>query len=248
MWTQVAYEYDGSFAGFLTCVYDSYVHKEYPAAFSAPDDPRISLYPDRTVVTSEEHAKRVFASLGKKISPEARRMVAYGFLTCLPDRELVLYEFIRLGYEAGPSVTRRLTDDRVATLKNGIIHLQREVELLRGFVRFSEYDGLLAGEIKPKNRVLPLLKGHFCGRFGGENFVLYDRTHGQALFHRPGKSAILPVDSFRLGTPDEAELRYRALWRKFYDSIAIEGRYNPRLRMTHMPKRYWGTMTEFQKN
>ena len=28
--------------------------------------------------------------------------------------------------------------------------------------------------------------------------------------------------------------------------IAIEGRYNPKCRMTHMPKRYWNTMTEFQ--
>lgn len=248
MWTQVAYEYDGSFAGFLTCVYESYVHKEYPAAFSAPEDPRISIYPGRPVETSREHAQRVFASLGRKISPEARRMVAYGFLTCMPDRELLLFEFIRFGYETGPSVTRLLTDNRVASLKNGIIHLQREVELLRGFVRFSEYEGLLAGEIEPKNRVLPLLKGHFCGRFGDENFVLYDRTHREALFHKPGKAVILPVESFHLSSPDQAERRYRALWRKFYDTIAIEGRYNPKLRMTHMPKRYWGTMTEFQKD
>jgi probable DNA metabolism protein len=56
------------------------------------------------------------------------------------------------------------------------------------------------------------------------------------------------VDAFQPGAPGEAELYYRTLWRKFYDPIAIEGRYNPRLRMTHMPKRYWGTMTEFQKD
>ena len=34
--------------------------------------------------------------------------------------------------------------------------------------------------------------------------------------------------------------------RRFYDTIAIRERENPRCRMTHMPKRYWGTMTEFQ--
>ena len=26
-WPQVAYTYDGSFNGFLTCVYESYVHR-----------------------------------------------------------------------------------------------------------------------------------------------------------------------------------------------------------------------------
>ena len=44
----------------------------------------------------------------------------------------------------------------------------------------------------------------------------------------------------------EEELAFRALWRSFYRTISIEGRFNPRSRMTHMPKRYWGTMTEFQ--
>ena len=34
-WPQVAYTYDGSFNGFLTCVYESYVHRERAAAFSA---------------------------------------------------------------------------------------------------------------------------------------------------------------------------------------------------------------------
>lgn len=246
MWTQVAYVYDGSLSGFLTCIYESYVHKEYPAAFFAPEDPRISICPEREVITSEEHARRVFVSLRSKMSVEARRLVTYGFLTCLPDRELRLYEFIRFGYETGPSATRSLTDDRVSILMNAVRHLTGEVQLLKGFVRFSDYGKLLAGEIAPKNRVLPLLKGHFCVRFPGEVFVLYDRTHHEALFHQPGRTAILPVDTFRLDAPDQTELFYRRLWRRFYDTIAIEGRYNPKLRMTHMPKRYWGTMTEFQ--
>ena len=49
-----------------------------------------------------------------------------------------------------------------------------------------------------------------------------------------------------MAPPDEAEARYRLLWKRFYDTIAIRERENPRCRMTNMPKRYWGTMTEFQ--
>ena len=32
----------------------------------------------------------------------------------------------------------------------------------------------------------------------------------------------------------------------FMIRLAIRERENPRLRMSNMPKRYWGTMTEFQ--
>ncbi len=48
--------------------------------------------------------------------------------------------------------------------------------------------------------------------------------------------------------PAESEAAFRALWRRFYDTIAIKERENPRCRMSHMPKRYWGVMTEFQKD
>ncbi|WP_419185499.1 DUF4130 domain-containing protein [Clostridium phoceensis] len=41
-------------------------------------------------------------------------------------------------------------------------------------------------------------------------------------------------------------MTYRRLWRRFYDPTAIRERENPRCRMTNMPKRFWGTMTEFQ--
>ena len=125
-------------------------------------------------------------------------------------------------------------------------HLDGEVHLLKGFVRFSDFEGTLAGEIKPKNRVLPLLRPHFCDRMYNEVFLLYDRTHREALAHRPGQWAILPLDEFKMAAPSAQEAQYRRLWKRFYDTIEIKERHNPRLRMTNMPKRYWETMTEFQ--
>lgn len=49
-----------------------------------------------------------------------------------------------------------------------------------------------------------------------------------------------------MAAPDDAEAAYRRLWKRFYDTIAIRERYNPRCRRTQMPMRYWNTMTEFQ--
>lgn len=246
-WPRFAYEYDGSFAGFLTCVFEAYANKEEPACFLTHGDGRVTLWPERAVDTDDQKARRVYRSLDRSLGPQGRRLVIYGFLTCLEERELHLWDFLRLGYERGPAVNRDLTDPRVAVLGKAVQHLTREAHLFKGFTRFSDQDGVLAGEIEPKNRVLPLLRPHFAARYPGEKLVLYDRTHREALFCQRGQWAIVPLDQFSLAPPEERERDWRALWRRFYDTISIEGRYNPRCRMTQMPKRYWGTMTEFQR-
>ena len=246
-WPRFAYEYDGSFAGFLTCVFEAYAHKEEPACFLTHGDGRMTLWPERAVDTDEQKARRVYRSLERSMGAQGKRLVTYGFLTCLEERELILWDFLRLGYERGPSVVRDLTNPRVAALGKAVGHLTNEAHLLKGFTRFSDQDGVLAGEIQPQNRVLPLLRPHFAARYPGESLVLYDRTHREALFYQKGKWAIVPVERIELAPPRAGELDWRALWRRFYDTIAIEGRYNPKCRMTHMPKRYWGTMTEFQR-
>lgn len=247
-WTQVCYQYDGSFAGFLSCVFDSYVNREAPAEFRTPDDPCCSLYPLRTVEPDEAHAKRVYRSLSQKIGPRGQKAVARGFLTCLPHRELWLWRFIQMGYQRGPALLHDLTDPTVDTLRRAVLHLEHEAERYKGFARFSLLDGSLVGEIEPENRVLPLLMPHFCSRYPQESLLLHDRTHHEVLIHANGRRAILPVEDFCMGAADETELAYRRMWRSFYDTISIEGRYNPRCRMNHMPKRYWGLMTEFQSD
>ena len=247
-WSQVSCQYDGTYSGFLSCVFECYVNREEPVEFRTPEDMCCSLYPLRTVETDEAHAQRVYRSFDK-FGREGRRLAIRCFLTCLPDRELWLWRFLRLGYEQGAGAFRNLTDPTVDKVRKAVLHLEREAHLYTGFTRFSELDDVLVGEIEPKNQVLPLLRPHFCGRYPQERFVLHDRTHAQALFHRPGPDgwAILPVEDFRVGPAQEVELTYRKLWRTFYDTIAIEGRYNPRCRMTQMPKRYWAMMTEFQE-
>lgn len=242
---EMIYRYDGTFEGFLCCVFDSYVNKEYPSLFQDEAHIESSLFPARWVGTDLRHARRVLVSL-EKIDPYARELVVKGFLTSAPEKEKILYRFIRSLYVVGKPLLRRLSDEAVLPLLKAVRHLDGEVHLLKGFVRFSDFEGTLAGEIKPKNRVLPLLRPHFCDRMYNETFLLYDRTHGEALVHQPGKWAIVPLEEFKMAAPSVQEAQYRRLWKRFYDTIEIKERHNPRRRMSHMPKRYWETMTEFQ--
>ncbi len=244
-WREIIYQYDGSFDGLLSCIYESYTQKERPTAFLNDGDAELSLFDVRTVSTDRAHARRVYESF-RKISPETGPFLRKAFLTCLPDKEMAIYRFVVKLYREGAPYLSRLSDDDYQPLLRAVKHMSYEVEHLRGFLRFSVFDGMLGAEIEPKNRVLPLLRGHFCDRCYNESFFIYDRTHREALLYADGVSRIVPLDSFEMAAPNAEETAYRLLWKRFYDTIAIRERVNPKLRMTHMPKRYWGTMTEFQ--
>lgn len=239
----VIYQYDGSLDGFLCCVYESYVYKEAPAAFCCDEDP-LSLYEVRTVITQPAYSQRVSRGIAAR-SGKALAVVRRGFLTCLPDKELHLYAFIRKLLAEGPGFMRDLSDPARYPLYRAIRHMNGELEKLRGFVRFSDYSGVLGAEIEPKNRVLPLLRGHFCQRYANEQFFIYDRTHRELLLYANGRSRITQIENFQPVLPGEDELYFRSLWKQFFQSVAIRERENPRCQNTFMPKRYRGTMTEF---
>lgn len=241
----LVYQYDGSFEGFLTCVFESISSRENPLQI-AVDPPQSLLYRQRLIETDPEKAFRVYRSIGQKISPAAEEAVRHCFLSCLADKETALLEFLRLGYKAGGRVTDMLQDKWVHTVLQAAGGTAREAHLLKGFIRFSARGGTLAAVIGPKNFVLPLLAPHFAARLPEERFFIYDETHGAGLLYQPHTAKIFPVEDFRLPPPDAEEACFRNLWRRFYDTIAVEGRENPRCRMNMMPKRYWRYMTEFQ--
>ncbi len=243
--SDVIYRYDGSFEGLLCCVFESYDQKEVPAEIIAPDEYRAMLFQTREIVTDEQRAGRVLASIPEKLGKAALDFVQRAFLTCLPQKELYILQFLRLGYRHGSAVLDMLANDVVHKLHKAVMHLERESHLLTGFVRFSIANNALTAVIEPKNCVLPLLARHFSDRYREESFLIYDKTHGMALIYRPYRHMIIPIESLELPEPDAEELAFRELWRLFYETIGVEGRYNPKLRQNHMPKRYWKYLTEF---
>lgn len=118
-----------------------------------------------------------------------------------PKKSLAIYRFAAKLYREGKPLLQRLSDETYHPLLRAVRQLNGELEQYRGFVRFSDIGGVLAAEIEPKNRVLPLLRGHFCQRCHDETFFLYDRTHREALFYADGHSAIVPLEEFVMAPP-----------------------------------------------
>jgi probable DNA metabolism protein len=76
--------------------------------------------------------------------------------------------------------------------------------------------------------------------------MIYDATNKQALIYVNGHHKIIYVDDIELPPMDRNERRTRQLCKHFYDTVAIKERYNPKCRMSFMPKRVWGNLTEMQ--
>lgn len=132
--SEVMYQYDGTLDGFLCCVYESYVYKEIPAAFCCDEDP-LSLFEVRTVITQPAYSQRVSRGIASR-SPKALAVVRRSFLTCLPDKELHIYAFIRKLLAEGAGFMRDLSDPICYPLYKAIRHINGEVESCAGSCGF----------------------------------------------------------------------------------------------------------------
>ena len=241
----VSYIYDGTFEGFLCCVFKSVRGREMPLSITAQDAAALSLFESVHIVTDFQQSDTVKDAIEKKISPLCLKMANLAFLSCLEEKEMHILKYLKMGFKHGAKIDDMLADTTVLTIANAVRGICGEAHLLSGFIRFSDYDGVLVAVIEPKNRVLFRLSDHFCDRFNAERFIIYDKTHGEALVYRGGEGNIVPAKDIRLPAPGADELRFRAMWKRFYDTIGIKERYNPICRRGHMPMRFWQNMTEF---
>ncbi len=242
----IVYLYDGSLPGLFCCMHESVYTRELPFAIQPEGEAQMALFFRKRIATDLHKAVKVRTAVAEKISPRALELMQTVFCSCLADKEMALLRFALLAFAQGPKMLNMLAHPDVATLLEAEKHLLRERHLLTGFVRFSDCDGKLVSVISPKNFVLPFLAGHFADRFGNEAFAIYDKTHHTALLCQNGRTELIELQDAQMPEAGETEERYRALWRQFYKTIAIEDRYNPKCRMNHMPKRYWENMTEMQ--
>lgn len=243
----IAYLYDGGLKGFYSLVHESVYSGQLPLAVWRVEDMQPSLLPQRWIDTDEEKAARVRQAVRKKISPRAQELVESVFLTCLQEKEMPLLRFLLQGFRVGSPVTNMMQDADVATLLKAERHLGGEAHLLKGFIRFSDYEGKLVAAIRPKNFVLPFLVEHFVERYSQEDFLIYDRTNQAALIYEGRHVQIVPMEAMPEFETTDEELYYRELWKQFYHTIGIKSRENHKCRMTHMPKRYWAEMTEMKE-
>lgn len=240
--SDISYQYDGTFPGFLCCVFESFIRRELPAAVLSPEDGQLTLFGVRPIATDPARADRVYKGINKLGYPVKKRIMT-AFLNTDQGKDLTILRFAHLAFAKGPSAAQMLGDADCAAAFALERAVGNEAHLMREFIRFEERGDMLGAVIHPKHYVLPLLRAPFCSRLPDENFLIFDAVHGAALLRRGNDVQYLAMAHYD-PVPSEGETDWQVLWKRFFKALTIEGRRNERCQMTHCAKHFWRDMPE----
>lgn len=206
---------------------------------------------DETVLDlheDEPFARRVLAGFERAVTSVDTKRVIYACLSDDPQRGRAVLTFMRRGFDLRKPLCHHQTEPQVAPVFDLSRAVSCECERARQFVRFHRMEnGIYRARFEPRANVVPLVMGHFTARFNIQPFMIHDPLHGVVGFWDGTTTQLVQTDApgwgyDTYGNGDDAY--YQALWKRFYDCVAIESRTNPNLRRQLMPKRFWKNLPE----
>ncbi|MBE7033076.1 MAG: DNA metabolism protein [Ruminococcaceae bacterium] len=239
--SEICYIYDGSFDGLLTVIHTAVYSRVTPAFISTDKNLQISFNTRyREVKTNPSLAKRVYDAAYKKIGAFGMRRLYYVFLSCDPQKDILIYKYMMLGFKNGEIVNSALSDDTVSSAFQIAATVSRETEKFREFTRFSVMTwGVQYAKIAPNNNILPILMPFFIKRLKIIPFVLHDVTHNLCGVYDTKEWHISSSEGLRPPEKSDREEEVEKLWKVFFDSVAIKERENTKLQKQNMPSRYF---------
>ncbi len=248
-------QYDGTFDGLLSVVFECYNLKLVPTSIYQLDAVLKDLFAQQNPIpipTSKEQAERVMDGIKRYGGKEAFMDIYKTFLSEDPHREMVIYEYLRLLFSAKKPINGHYHEDAVMRVSQLVRQMGREIHRMHAFVRFQELaDGLYFAPIEPDFDVLPLAYQHFRDRYAAMQWCIYDikRNYGMLYDGEKVERVVLDNETFssiQLPTEllSEKELAYQQLWKDYFKSTNIVERKNLKLHLRHVPTRYWKYLTE----
>jgi probable DNA metabolism protein len=253
---EVQLVYDGTYEGLLTVVFECYRLKLTPTEIQVQGAPAKDLFANRhplTITTDKTSAQRVAAGIAKYGGRQTASELYQVFLSENGQREMVVYQYLRLLFEQKKAINAHYHIDVVLQVSQLVKQMGREIHRMHAFVRFQELaDGLYFAPIEPDFDVLPLAHQHFVKRYAAMRWCIYDikRNYGLLYDGGPVQTVVLDMDFIgnTMQLPAEVlsanELTYQQLWKDYFKSTNITERKNLKLHLRHVPSRYWKYLTE----
>lgn len=249
--------YDKTLEGLLTAVFDAYSRKTFPDGLLREGMPFPLFYDEAHIVaTDTEKADRVWRGLEKKLSKAALSQITVGWLSELPEIDLLLFRYIRKIVDAPHSIEMNFGDPDILELSKVYKKVAQEKCRVQQFLRFQKTaDGTFFAAMEPLYNVLPLTIAFFTDRFADQSWLIYDlkREYGYYYDRKEVIEVRFEVKEQHLLSGllseelmDKDEKLFQQLWKQYFQSIAIKERKNPRLQRQHMPARFWKYLTEKQ--
>lgn len=239
------YIYDGTFDGLLTCIHHHYYTEKAEMISNEEDYQPSFLTCFMNVETDEAKAEIVYNAIAEKISAYDLRRIYKVFLSNDADKEMKILRYVIKGFKKGPSISMLHGDPVVYDVQSIEKKIEREKERMLQFVRFSVMkNDVLYARIEPDHDVVALTAEHFCDRYKNEPFIIHDVKRCKALVGYRGEWYMTRFEEKDVPSISNDEKEYRALWKNYFDNIAIKERKNNRCQRSFMPLRYWENLTE----
>lgn len=243
------YRYDNTFPGFLSAVWQVYHDGTSRMEAISPAGEGPSLFHEEVTVPADAgKAEDVLAALARDCGGRAVHLLYYAFLSEAPHREAVLFRYLKEGFRRKKGLWHCRKEPWMWTAAEWAERTGNESHRMWGLLRFRELKGgLFYGEMAPDCDILALTAGHFVRRMAGHSWAIHDVKRHRAVLY-DGKEMVI-ADVTEAWTPELSrdEEAFSNLWKEYYRHIAITERYNPGLRRSFMPEKYWAFLPEMEE-
>lgn len=247
-------EYDGTFEGLLTVVFEVYEHKLGLVKVCREGLAQQAFFDDKRSIPSDPaKANRVLKGLTQKLSAGGVQRLYAAHLSEIPGEEDNLLGFIRYAFSSNEAVENDFGNKFVNHVAQIVKSVRREKHRMEAFIRFQKMaDGVFYASIEPDFNVLPLILPHFKRRYADQKWIIYDLKRAYGIYYDLNEAEFIQFD-FTSGKPhnqtvissySEDETLYQALWKDYFKHVNIPARKNTKLHLQHVPKRYWKHLTE----
>lgn len=244
----VNYLYDSSFEGLLTSIYEAYYRHETPNHIFPYNYIQQSLIDSNIyIATNLEKASKVYESIHRKISYQALKNVYHAYLSELNDIEIIILNYLKLGFKKGKEIDLHLSEDNVLAIHTAAKKVTREAHLMLGLLRFKQLENnIYYAQYKPDHNITTLISSHFVNRFSDQYWVIHDlKRHYAAVFDK-NSCVFTDISEQKILSSLNNNDNYEKLWKNYFTNICITERINPKQQKNYMPKRYWNFLTEKQ--
>lgn len=246
--------YDGSFHGFLCCVFEYYEQKlEVRGIYIEATSQENIFAKSKIVITDSTKAERVVVGLKNSISKEVLKELYFAFLSEIEGIELKLLHYIQLIFKKEMFNAKDFGNPLILNINQTAKKVSREKHRMEAFVRFQlTKDDIFFASIEPDFNVLPIILKHFESRFTDQKWIIYDLKRNFGLFYNLQETSYINLDfnsndhlkSQNTSIYKASEVDFQKLWQEYFKSINIKSRKNKKLHLQHVPKRYWKYLTE----
>ncbi len=246
--------YDGSFDGFLCCVFWTYIQKVPNPVIQKDNNSTHQFFTvTEQINTDTAKAKRIWKSFKKLTSKVEQQHVFKAFLSEIKGVENTLLAYIQSSFLSKTGKNHiDYSNKNILKISQVAQMVNREKHRMEAFVRFTlTKDNVYVSVVEPDFNVLPLIIHHFRDRYSDQKWLIYDTKRKYGIYYDLNTVEVVTFDHhFKTNhqiiaqNVDHHEMDFQKLWSTYYENVNIKSRKNSKLHQQHIPKRYWKYLTE----